>query len=63
MKYPIYNVNEFVGGHYEYTTPCPFGITGKYTLEILMVGSLACERCEYFKGINREDCIVFCGIE
>lgn len=25
MKYPNYNVNEFVGGHTEYTTPCPFG--------------------------------------
>ena len=63
MKYPPYNVNEFVGGHCEFTTPCPFGIQGRYTREILMVGSLACQRCEYFKGINREDCIVSCGIE
>lgn len=63
MKYPIYNVNEFVGGHCEFTTPCPFNIYGKYTQEILMVGSLACQRCEHFKGINREDCIVSCGIE
>jgi len=63
MKYPIYNVNEFVGGHYEYTTQCPFGMVGKYTQETLMVGSLACQRCEHFRGINREDGIVSCGIE
>ena len=63
MKYPIYNVNEFIYGHYEYTTPCPFGIVGKHTHEILMVGSLACRRCEFFKGINKEDSFVSCGIE
>lgn len=63
MKHPKYIVNEFVGGHTEYTTPCPFGIQGKYTLEILMVGSLACQRCQYFRGINKEDCIVSCGIQ
>lgn len=63
MKYQSYNVNEFVGGHFEYTTPCPFGIKGKYTKEILYVGSLACQRCEHFRGINTEDCVVSCGIE
>lgn len=63
MKYTKYNVNEFVGGHFEYTTPCPFGIYGKYTNEILYVGSLACQRCEHFRGINKEDGIVSCGIE
>ncbi len=63
MKYPIYNLNEFIGGHFEYTTSCPFGMVGKYTNELLMVGSLACQRCQYFKGINNEDCIVSCGIE
>ncbi len=63
MKYPIYNLNEFTGGHYEYTTPCPYGIIGRYTMEVLMVGSLACQRCEYFRGINKQDCIVSCAIE
>ena len=63
MKYPKFNVNEFVGGHFEYITPRPFCISGKYTNEILMVGSLACKRCEHFRGINREDGIVSCGIE
>lgn len=63
MKYQKYNVNEFVGGHFEYTTPCPFDIHGKYTGEILMVGSLACQRCEHFRGIIKEDGIVSCGIE
>ena len=63
MKYPKYNLNEYVGGNFEYTTPCPFGIQGKYTYEVLMVGSLACQRCEHFRGINKEDCIVSCGIE
>ena len=43
MKYPKYNVNEFIGGHFEYTTPCPFGMQGRYTNEALMVGSLACQ--------------------
>ena len=62
MKYPKYNVNEYIGGYSEYTTPCPFGIQGRYTNEALMVGSLACQRCEYYRGINKEDCIVSCGI-
>lgn len=38
MKNPKYIVNEYVGGHFEYITPCPFGIQGKYTNEILYVG-------------------------
>lgn len=63
MKYPRFNIDEFVGGLIMYTTPCPFGIHGKYTGEILMTGSLACQRCEYFKGINKEDYVVSCGIE
>ncbi len=63
MKYPRYNVNEFVGGHYEYTTPCPFAIVGQYTHEILMVGSLACQRCKHFKSINKYDEFVSCGIK
>lgn len=63
MRYPIYNIDEFTHGVTEYTTPCPFGVHGKYTGEILRVGSLACIRCKYFKGINRIDCIVSCGIK
>ena len=63
MKYPKFKVNEFIGGHFEYTTACAFGIYGKYTNEILYVGSLACQRCEHFRGINKEDGIVSCGIE
>lgn len=62
MKYPKYNVNIYVHGHREYTTPCPFGITGHYTHEVLMAGSLACQRCEYFKGIDKKDSVVACGI-
>lgn len=63
MKYPRYEMNEFVGGHTEYVTECPFGTMGKYTHEILMVGSLACRLCRCFKGINTKDCIVSCGIK
>lgn len=63
MKYPIYNLNEYIGGHFEYTTPCPYGMSGRYTRETLMVGSLACQRCEFFRDINKQDCIVACGIE
>ncbi len=62
MKYPRYNINEFVHGYQEYTTPCPFGTIGKCG-EVLYVGSLACQRCRYFKGINQEDCIVRCAIK
>ena len=62
MKYPKYNVNEYIGGYLEYTTQCPFGMQGRYTNESLMVGSLACQRCEYYRGINTEDGIVSCGI-
>lgn len=61
MKYPRYNVNEFIGGHNEYTTPCPFDTRGK-TGDVIMVGSLACERCQYFKSIKKKDAIVFCDI-
>lgn len=63
MKYPPYNVNEFAGGHYEYTTPCPFGMQGRYTHDTIYVGSLACQRCRYFKDINKQDCIVSCSIK
>lgn len=62
MKYPRYNLNEYVGGHFEYTTPCPFNTIGK-TGDILMVGSLACQRCQYFRGINKEDEYVKCGMQ
>lgn len=62
MKYPKFILNEFTGGYFEYITPCPFGIIGK-TGDILMVGSLACQRCQYFRGINREDSIVSCAIQ
>ena len=61
MKYPRYNINEFVGGHFEYTTSCPFSIMGK-TNEVIMVGSMACQRCQYFKAINKEDEYVSCSI-
>ena len=63
MKYPRYNLNEFTGGHFEFTTPCPFGTQGRYTGEVLMVGSLACRRCIHFRAIDREECIVSCGIK
>ena len=63
MKYPKYNVNEYAGGFFEYITPCPYGIHGRYTKEHIMVGSLACQRCNFFKGINKEDNIVSCGIK
>lgn len=63
MKYPKYQMNEFVGGHYEFVTECPFGIMGRYSHEILMVGSLACRRCGYHRGINEKEGVVFCGIK
>ncbi len=63
MKEQRYNLNEFVGGHFEFTTPCPYGTQGKYTGEVLMVGSLACQRCIYFLGMDREECIVQCAIK
>lgn len=63
MKYPKYNFNEFSGGYYEYTTPCPFGLVGQYTQDPISVGTLACQRCKHFKGINTEDRFVSCGIK
>lgn len=53
MKYPKYNVNEYIGGYFEYITPCPFGIQGRYTNEALMVGSLACQTMEIVKQKGR----------
>lgn len=62
MKYPKFILNEFTCGYLEYITPCPFSIISK-TGDILMVGSVACQRCQYFRGINCEDCIVSCAIQ
>lgn len=61
MKYPRYKIKEFVGGYTEYITECPFGEEGKYTHRMLMVGSLACQHCRYFKDINRKSRVVSCG--
>ena len=61
MKYPRYKIKEFVGGYIEYITECPFGEEGKYTHRMLMVGSLACQHCRYFKDINRKTRVVSCG--
>lgn len=51
----------FVGGHIEYSTPCPNGMEGKYTHDLIMVGSQACQRCPYFHHIERENQSVACG--
>lgn len=61
MKHFNYKVSTFVGGHLEYHTPCPHGIEGKYTHDLIMVGSQACQRCPYFHHIERENQSVACG--
>lgn len=60
MKHHNYKVNTFVGGHMEYVTPCPNNMDGKYTHDRLMVGSLACQRCEHFHHIELENQSVAC---
>lgn len=51
----------FVGGHIEYSTPCPNGMEGKYTHDLIMIGSQACQRCPCFHHIERENQSVACG--
>lgn len=35
----------------DYVTPCPNEQKGKYTNDIMMVGSRACRLCPYYGGI------------
>ena len=60
MKYPRYVRNEFVYGHYEYITPCPYGQMAK-TGSVCKVGGQACQLCRYFKDINTEARTVACA--
>ena len=61
MKHYNYKKETFVGGHIEYITPCPNGIEGQYTHELIMVGSQACQCCQYFHHIELENQSVACG--
>ena len=42
-----FDTQEFCNGT-NYVTNCPYGIEGRFTHKIIMVGSVACERCEYY---------------
>ena len=48
-----YNIYESVLG-VDYVTPCPFGQKGRYTHELINVGSNACCRCQYHTDKNTE---------
>lgn len=61
MKYYNYTVNHFTRGHIEFITPCPHGMLGKYTHDLLMVGSIACQRCPHFHHLDHQSQTVACG--
>lgn len=61
MKHYNYKVDKFTGGHLEYVTPCPNNMEGRYTHDLIMVGSKACQRCEHFHHIELENQSVACG--
>lgn len=50
---------EFVGGYYNYPTPCPYKQENRYQHRIIGVGSTPCERCDCF--IERKENIVKCN--
>lgn len=60
MRYPRFKVEEFSGCPPNFITPCPFGIVGK-TGDVIAVGSLACQRCDFFKGMNYKAGHVMCA--
>lgn len=62
MKYPKYEITSFSNGHKKYITECCFGMLGMDGSPI-MVGSLACERCKYFKHNDKRNSIVYCSIK
>lgn len=51
MRKIRFDKNEFVGGGVDFPTLCPYGVVGKYTKEIIGVGSRACFLCNHFGGI------------
>jgi hypothetical protein len=56
-----YDIREFIYGHTEYVTDCPFGEYGRYTHAINKVGALECNRCPYQIKNNTEAQIVRCS--
>lgn len=58
MKKIRFDTQEFCNGT-NYVTLCPYGVVGRFTHEIIMVGSVACERCEYYLG--KKDNFVKCN--
>lgn len=53
-----FDTQEFCNGT-NYVTNSPYGIEGRFTHKIIMVGSVACERCEYY--IDKKDNFVKCN--
>ena len=45
----------------DFPTPCPYGLEGRYTHEIMGVGSRACHLCEHYGGVA--DDYVKCNFE
>ena len=45
----------------DYLTICPFGMKGRYTHEIIGVGSRACHLCKHYGGVAND--YVKCNFE
>lgn len=45
-----FKIDEYVHGQRKFPTPCPYGEISPYIKELIGVGSIACERCDYFKS-------------
>lgn len=63
MKHHYYNINEYVGGHTEYVTPCPYGLIDHRTGSPLMVGSRACGRCDHHHHADTHKQMVYCNYQ
>ena len=51
MKKIRFEIQEMSGLGDNFPTQCPYSIEGRYTREIISVGSRACRLCEYHGGI------------
>lgn len=56
-----YEIREFIYGHTDYVTDCPFGEYGRYTHGVNKVGALECNRCSFQLKNNTETQIVRCS--
>lgn len=58
-----YQIREFIHGHTDYITACPFAEYGRYTHTLNRVGAPECDRCEYQIKNNIDAMIVRCSHE